>query len=90
MVKMSLKKILGRALITLPFLQTTIVEVQAVFNDRPLTFLSYTTEDPQPLTPSHLLCGRWILPLPHLVRYEELTDPDYCQSANQLRIQADR
>ena len=34
MVKMSLKKILGRALITLPVLQTTIVEVEAVLNDR--------------------------------------------------------
>ena len=45
MVKMSLKKILGQVLITLPVLQTTIVEVEAVLNDRPLTFLSSTTEN---------------------------------------------
>ena len=65
MVKMSLKKILGRAFITLTALQTIIVEVEATLNDRPLTYLSSTTEDPEPLTPSHLLCGHRIVPLPH-------------------------
>jgi len=34
-VKVSLKKTLGRAYVTLPVLQTTIVEVEAVINDRP-------------------------------------------------------
>ena len=90
MVKMSLKKILGQVLITLPVLQTTIVEVETVLNDRPLTFLSSTTEDPEPLTPSHLLCGCRIVPLPHPVKDEELTDLDYCQSANQLRTKVNQ
>ena len=90
MVKMSLKKVLGWALITLPVLQTTIVEVEVVLNDHPLTFLSSTTEDPQLLTPSHLLCGHRIVPLPHPVMDEELTDPDYYQSANQSRTKTDQ
>ncbi|XP_065904022.1 uncharacterized protein [Dysidea avara] len=90
MVKMSLKKTLGRAFITLTVLQTTIVEVEAVLNDRPLTYLSSTTEDPEPLTPSHLLCGRRIVSLPHPdVDDKEMTDPDY-HSANQLRSRLDR
>ena len=65
MVKMSLKKVLGRAFITLMTLQTTVVEVEAVLNDRPLTYFSSTPDDPEPLTPSHLLCGRRIVALPH-------------------------
>ena len=36
MVKISLKKVLGRAFLTLTTLQTTVVEVEAVLNDRPL------------------------------------------------------
>ena len=82
---MSLKKTLGHAFITLTVLQTTIVEVEAVLNDRPLTHLSSATEDLEPLTPSHLLCGRRIVPLPHPnVTDEEISDPDY-HSADQLR-----
>ena len=90
MVKMSLKKTLGRAFITLTVLQTTIVEVEAVLNDRPLTHLSSATGDLEPLTPSHLLCGRRIVPLPHPnVTDEEISDPDY-HSADQLRSKIDR
>ncbi|XP_065902898.1 uncharacterized protein [Dysidea avara] len=77
MVKMSLKKTLGRAFITLTVLQTTFVEVEAVLYDQPLTYLSSTTEDTERLTPSHLLCGCWIVPLPHPdVDDEEIADPD--------------
>ena len=86
MVKMSLKK----AFITLTVLQTTIVEVEAVLNDRPLTYLSSTTEDPEPLMPSHLLCGRRIVSLPHpVIEDDEESDPDY-YSSNQMRAKVDR
>ena len=89
MVKTSLKT-LGRAFITLTDLQTIIVEVEAVLNDRPLTHLSSVTGDPEPLTPSHLLCGRRIVPLPHPdLGDDELSDPDY-HSADQLRNKVDR
>ena len=37
---------------TLPVLQTLIVEIEAVLNDRPLAYLS---SDAQPLTPSHFV-----------------------------------
>ena len=85
MVKVSLKKLLGRAFITLTALQTIIVEVEATLNDRPLTYLSSNTEDPEPLTPSHLLCGHRIASLPHpLTEDDESFDPDYYTS-NQMR-----
>ena len=76
LTKMSLKKILGRAFVTLPMLQTLIVEIEAVLNDRPLTYVSSDLGDPEPLTPSHLICGRRITSLPHQIA-DEMMDPTY-------------
>ena len=55
LTKLTLKKMLGRTFTTLPILQTLIFEVEAVLNDRPLTYLSSDIKDPQPLTPSDLI-----------------------------------
>ena len=49
--KAALKRVLGRAQISLPMLQTLIVEVEATLNDRPLTYLSEDPRDPEPSTP---------------------------------------
>ena len=43
--------------ISLQMLQTIIVEVEALLNDRPLTYISLDPKDPEPLMPSHLLSG---------------------------------
>ena len=51
--KTTLKKILGRASIDLQMLQTVITEVEVIMNDRPLTVVSSSRDDPEPLTPSH-------------------------------------
>ena len=76
-VKMCLKKVLHRALICLSELQTLVKEVQAVVNDRPMTFISSDIDDPQPLTPSKLLYGFDVTALPHPhVDTEDLAD-DY-------------
>ena len=48
-------KILGRAFIALPILQTLIVEIKTVLNDRPLTYVSSDLNDLESLTPSNLL-----------------------------------
>jgi hypothetical protein len=61
--KTVLKKVLGRAHVTFSCLQTIIVEIEAVLNDRPLT--SSDIEDEESLKPSHLLYGRRITFLPH-------------------------
>ena len=47
-----------------------VVEIEAVLNDRPLTYISEDSQDPEPLTSSHLLYGRRITILP----YEHVTD----------------
>ena len=77
-VKMSIKKVLHRALINLSEMQTLIKEVQAVVNDRPITFVSHDVNDPEPLTPSKLLYGYDVSALPHpIVDPEELDDEDF-------------
>ena len=77
-VKMSIKKVLHRALINLSEMQTLIKEVQVVVNDRPITFVSHDVNDPEPLTPSKLLYGYDVSALPHpIVDPEELDDEDF-------------
>ena len=79
-VKMSIKKVLRRALISLPELQTLIKEVQAVVNDRPVTFVYHDVNDPEPLTPSKLLYGFDVTALPHpVVDPDELEDEDFSE-----------
>ena len=88
LTKMSIKKTLGRAHVTLLTLQTIIVEVEALLNDRPLTYISDDISDPEPLTPAPLLHGRRLTPLPHeRTTMEELQDPTYC-GADQVRRDA--
>ena len=72
---MSLKKVLGRSRVSLPVLQTLVVEVEAILNDRPLTYVSPDPGDEEPLTPAHLLHGHRIISLPH-ERIEE-EDPTF-------------
>ena len=62
-MKSSLKKVLGRTFATLSTIQTIIVEIEGILNDRPLTCISSDVKDPEPLTPAHLLYGRRITSL---------------------------
>ena len=77
LTKTALRKILGRAFVTLPILQTLIVEIEAVLNDRPITYVASDLNDLEPLTPSHLLYGRRITTLPHKIMDDEVDDPTY-------------
>ena len=45
-------------------LNTILIEVEAVFNSRPLTYRYVDINDASPLTPSHFLCGHRLLTLP--------------------------
>ena len=58
-------------------LQTIVVEIEAILNDRPLTYLSSDVQDDEPLTPSHLLYGGRITSLPYPDNGDELEDPNY-------------
>jgi len=78
LTKMSLKKVLGRAHISLLVLQTLVVEIEATLNDRPLTHVSCDIADSEPITPAHLLYGRRITCLPHrCVEDDEVVDPTF-------------
>ena len=75
--KASLKKVLGRSYVSLLDVQIIIVEIEAILNDCPLTYVFPDLKDPKPLTPAHLLYGR-IFSVPHpIVEGEEINDPNY-------------
>ncbi|XP_063418864.1 uncharacterized protein LOC134701657 [Mytilus trossulus] len=65
LTKNCIKKVLGRALVTFRVLETIVIEIEAILNDRPLTHVSTDLTDDEPLTPSHLLYGRRVKTLPY-------------------------
>ena len=68
---------LGRTFISLIKLQIIVVEIEAILNDRPLTYMSTDLNDPEPLCPSHLLYGRRIVSLPYPLDNKDPKDPNY-------------
>ena len=63
LTKSCLRKVLGKAFVSLAGLQTVATEVECILNDRSLTYVSSDQVDEEPLTPSHLLYGRIITSL---------------------------
>ena len=86
LTKAAIKKVLGRAFVSLSTLQTIIVEVEAHLNNRPLNYVSSELDDPDPLIPTHLLYGRYIVTQPHLPVEDELNDPDYKEKSTQTEM----
>ena len=70
-VKQPLKKTVGRSTLNYDELQTTMVEIEAIVNARPLTYV-YDDEESvsTPLTPSHLITGRRITSAPSNQHFE--------------------
>lgn len=88
-VKMGLKAVVGRSLLSSNELNTVLIEIEATVNSRPLTYVYTDLDEPLPLTPAHLLYGKSITSFPpdHLVD-EEYTDPSlYTNSAVTKRYQ---
>ena len=74
-VKRCLKKTISGARLTYEELLTVVIEVEMILNCRPLSFVS--SEDfEEPLTPSHLLCGRRMMSLPDNSSDTEQSDTD--------------
>ena len=84
LTKQALEKTLGRSFVTLPILETIVVEVEATLNDRPLMYVSANVTDVEPLTPAHLLYGRRMTSLPYS-NIEDPEDPNYVVSDVQIR-----
>ena len=57
-VKVALRKTLGVKCLTRCELETTLHEIEACVNSRPLTFAGEDPDSSKPLTPSHFLIGR--------------------------------
>ena len=51
-----MKKVLGKAILDYEEMETVLIEVEGVINNRPLTFVY--DDITEPLTPAHLLAGR--------------------------------
>ena len=63
-VKTCLKTVLGKASLNFEELTTTLTEVEAVLNSRPLSYVHNDADEPTPLTPAHFLVGKRLTSLP--------------------------
>ena len=71
LVKRSLRKAIGRSTLTFDQLNTTLVEVEAIINSRPLTYAHDDIEGVRySISPSHLMYGRRIVSLPNSEVFE--------------------
>ncbi len=57
-VKSGLRKSIGGSCLTRAELETSLMEIEACVNSRPLTFVGDDSDSLTPLTPSHFLIGR--------------------------------
>lgn len=86
--KRCLRKVVGQAKFTYDEMHTAVVEIEAILNSRPLSYVGPDDLD-EPLTPSHLLAGRRILSLPDNLSYYELDgDEDFEVSSSAVHRRA--
>jgi len=88
-MKRCLRKAVGKAKLTLDELNTVVVQVEAILNSKPISYVS--SEDlEEPLTPSHLLTSYRLLCLPNSSAVDdkdedfELTTHDLSSRAHNL------
>ena len=65
-VKSPLRKILGNAKINSEEMQTVLVDIEMILNNRPLTYICNSPDEIAPLTPSHFLVGSRMDSLPNI------------------------
>lgn len=75
--KASFKIVVGKALLTDTKLETLVVQIESKLNDRPITYVSSSLDDPQPLTPSMLLYGNQLRAFPDELDGEALSDLNF-------------
>ncbi|GFY29237.1 integrase catalytic domain-containing protein [Trichonephila clavipes] len=66
-VTLALRKTVGRATLFRDELETLLIEIEGVLNSRPLTYIFSEFNEPEPLTPSHMILGRRVNSLPGLI-----------------------
>jgi hypothetical protein len=81
----ALKKMLGRTKLKFNEFRTIVTEIEAILNDHPLTYVSSDFNFPLALTPSHLMYGDRLTPLPYSPAVEEeLLDPTFGEKPSHL------
>lgn len=83
-MKRCLRKAIGKAKLSYDELMTSLVEVEATLNSRPISYLSSENIE-EPLTPSHLLIGRRVITLPDVVFTCE-ENPDFKDTDTRLNL----
>ena len=81
--KQCLRKMTCQAKYTYDELLTAVIEVEAIINSHPLTYVSDNYQEEQ-LTPSHLLSGHCIITLPENLCYHQPDDEDFVISLTHL------
>ncbi len=81
--KSSLKKALGRALLTFPQITTVIIEMEGIVNSRPLCFVPSTGEG-KIISPNDFLSLNPSSRLP-IMESQDPTDPEYFPSCHQFK-----
>ena len=69
------QKIIGQARLSHDELITALTEVEMVLNSRPLSYVAADDLE-EPLTPSHLLCGRRLMTNPDYLTSEQVDDEE--------------
>ena len=82
-VKRCLKKSIGKARLSYDELSALLIEIEAIINSRPLSYLSLEDLE-EPLMPSHLLTGRRILSLPNVTPAVDSTDEQFVVNSHDL------
>ena len=78
-VKLSLRKSLGKSLLNYEELETVLCNIEAIINNRPLTYVSEDDMD-EALTPYHLIFGRNILQTPINYEVQDKDDSNLCSA----------
>ena len=77
LVKRCLRKAIGRSTLNYDQLNTVLVEVEAIVNSRPITYVYDDVEGVSySISPSHLLYGRRIISLPNSEVFEVTSTHD--------------
>jgi len=86
-VKNPLKKIIGKALLNYVEMETTLKEIEAAINSRPLSYEYNGVDEPEPITPFHFIMGKRLALLP-LMTTDAIENPEEItaeQLTNRLR-----
>lgn len=86
-VKRCLRKALHNRRVSVDELHTLLVEIEARINNRPLTYLQENIDEPEALTPNHLLFGSTIDVIPPFINKERIKDPDFLQTFQNIKLE---